>query len=328
MSSPIDFVICWVDGNDPNWRKEREKYKPEKKEDSRIIRYRDWDNLQYWFRGVDKFAPWVNKIHFVTWGHLPSWLNVNHPKLNIVKHEDYIPKQYLPTFSARPIELNLHRIAGLSEQFVFFNDDMFIIKPVKETDFFIKGKPRDIAAFDIGIKDDPTHGSAIYNAILVINKYFNKKDILKNNFLKWYNPIYGKHLIRTILLSPWNYITGFYTPHLPNAYLKSTFIEVWNKETELLSLTSSHKYRSNLDVTQYIFKFWQLASGNFIPRKNLGMVFNLGNEFEQAKDAIENRKYKIICLNDDDSIVDFENKKQIIISSFNKILPNKSEYEL
>src|SRR5699024_690064 len=149
MERPIDFVICWVDGGDPDWLKEKKRYSHDNNNDDRDIRYREWGIIKYWFRGVEKFAPWVNKIHFVTWGHTPSWLNVKHPKLNIVKHEDYIPSKYLPTFSSRPIELNLHRIKGLSEQFVFFNDDMFLLKPVKKEDFFKNGLPRDIAAQDV-----------------------------------------------------------------------------------------------------------------------------------------------------------------------------------
>ena len=60
-----------------------------KNADNRNVRFRDWDNMQYWFRAVEKFAPWVNKIHFVTYGHLPKWLNINNPKLNIAKHSDF-----------------------------------------------------------------------------------------------------------------------------------------------------------------------------------------------------------------------------------------------
>ncbi|MBR6159158.1 MAG: Stealth CR1 domain-containing protein, partial [Lachnospiraceae bacterium] len=126
----IDFVITWVDGNDPEWRKEKEKYSGKTTGDDREKRYRDWELLRYWFRGVENCAPWVNKIHFVTCGHLPDWLDTGHPKLNIVNHKDYIPEQYLPTFSCRPIELNLHRIPGLSDDFVYFNDDMFLLRPV------------------------------------------------------------------------------------------------------------------------------------------------------------------------------------------------------
>ena len=121
----IDFVMPWVDGSDIEWQREKTRYRDkevnQKEIDASMARYRDWDNLQYWFRGVEKFTPWVNKIHFITYGHLPKWLNTTNPKLQIVKHEDYIPEKYLPVFSARPIELNIHRIPGLSDKFVYFN---------------------------------------------------------------------------------------------------------------------------------------------------------------------------------------------------------------
>ena len=78
----------------------------------------------------------MRKVHFVTWGHIPQWLNTKHPKLNIVCHEDFIPQKFLPTFNSHTIEWNFHRIPGLTEQFVYFNDDMFLLKPVYMEDFF------------------------------------------------------------------------------------------------------------------------------------------------------------------------------------------------
>ena len=53
---PIDFVVTWVDGNDPVWQAEKAKYSPDKNADNRNVRFRDWDNMQYWFRAVEKFA--------------------------------------------------------------------------------------------------------------------------------------------------------------------------------------------------------------------------------------------------------------------------------
>jgi len=142
--SKIDFVILWVDGNDPKWLEEKNKYLNDKKMlTASASRYRDWDNLQYWFRGVEKFAPWVNNIYFITWGHVPSWLNINHPKLKIVNHKDYLDEKNLPVFNSNAIELEMHKITGLSEHFVAFNDDMFIINNVEESDFFRNGKPCD-----------------------------------------------------------------------------------------------------------------------------------------------------------------------------------------
>ena len=90
----IDIVITWVDGNDPEWRSEKNKTRYDKEQlaetDDREERFRDWENLRYWFRGIENCAPWVRKVHFVTWGHLPEWLNTKHPKLNIVRHTEYI----------------------------------------------------------------------------------------------------------------------------------------------------------------------------------------------------------------------------------------------
>ena len=69
-------------------------------------------------------------------GHYPDWLNLDCPKLRFIKHEDYIPKKYLPTFNSHTIELNFNRIKELSERFVYFNDDMFIIDYMEKSDFF------------------------------------------------------------------------------------------------------------------------------------------------------------------------------------------------
>lgn len=117
----IDFVVLWVDGNDPAWQQEKRQYAGLPAEDDLnqgALRFRDWDNMKYWFRAVEKYAPWVRKIHFVTWGHLPAFLNVNAPKLHIVNHREFIPEEYLPLFNSCAIEINIHRIPGLAEQFV------------------------------------------------------------------------------------------------------------------------------------------------------------------------------------------------------------------
>lgn len=106
-----------------------------------VCRYRDWASFRYWFRAVEKYAPWVRYVHLVTWGHVQSWLNLECPKLKIVNHKDYMPPEYLPTYNCNPLELNLFRISGLSEHFVYFNDDMLLARPVAPEDFFIGGKP-------------------------------------------------------------------------------------------------------------------------------------------------------------------------------------------
>ncbi len=140
MDKPIDFVVTWVDGSDPTWCEQRDFYAKElgraSTADSGDPRFRDWDIFRYWFRAVEQYAPWVHNVYLVTCGHVPEWLKTDAPKLKVVKHTDFIPEEYLPTFSSITIELNLHRIKDLSEHFVYFNDDMFLNQSVIPEDFF------------------------------------------------------------------------------------------------------------------------------------------------------------------------------------------------
>lgn len=105
MDEKIDFIVTYLDSEDTNWIKAKAENDGSDVAEAlnSTARYRNLDNFHYWFRAVERYAPWVNKIHLVTWGHIPEWLNTAHPKLNIIKHEDYIPEKYLPTFNSNVI---------------------------------------------------------------------------------------------------------------------------------------------------------------------------------------------------------------------------------
>lgn len=90
----IDFVVIWVNMDDPQWQEVFSKYsnaKGNSKNGVSKARFRDYGFLKYWFRGVEKFAPWVRKIHFVTCGQKPEWLDESNPKIHLVNHKDFIP---------------------------------------------------------------------------------------------------------------------------------------------------------------------------------------------------------------------------------------------
>lgn len=326
----IDFVIPWVDGGDPEWLKEKDYYSGKKTEedDARDIRFRDWETLKYWFRGVEKYAPWVNQIHFITWGHLPAWLNTEHPKLHIVNHKDYIPEQYLPTFSSHVIELNMHRIQGLSEHFVYFNDDIFILKPLLESDFFENGIPCDLCVANAITPRLGEFSPILLQTTSYINKHFNKKQDMKKNFGKWFSPKYGKLIIRTLCLTPWTFHTGFYNHHLAVPYEKKTLETVWKEEPEILNQTCLHRFRNDSDVNQYIFRYWRLASGDFVPHAILGKYMNMGNENAAIYQAIRNQRYKLFCVNDKENKADFEAEKRKLIDALESVFIDKSEFEL
>lgn len=332
INNEIDFVIIWVDGSDPKWRQEKSKYTTSVKEneDDSEHRYRDWDNLRFWFRSVEKFCPWVRKVHFVTWGHIPTWLNTNNEKLSIINHKDYIPEKYLPTFSSHTIELNLHRIDDLSERFVYFNDDMFVIKPTKKTDFFRSGKPCDSAVMNVHCYNmEDMVIMAPFRNIGVINHEFTMRGVIKNNISGWFNWRYGIDILRNIILLPCPRFPGMLQQHIPTSFCKSTFGEVWDKYEDILDETCMHKFRGMTDVNQWLIKEWQIASGNFFPRSTkVGRNIPAYN-IDVAVDCIKNQKAKMICLNDTEmSNNEFVECKDKIIKAFNCILPEKSSFEI
>lgn len=330
----IDFVITWVDGNDPEWKKQKASYNrlSSANEDDREERYRDWDNLQYWFRGVEKFAPWVRKIYFVTWGHLPVWLNKNHPKLRIVRHEDYIPKEFLPTFNSHTIEWNFHRIEGLSENFVYFNDDLFLTREVWPDDFFRNGKPVDMLALqpDVANVDNEVMPYIYLNNAMVLAKYFDKRNNMKKQPRAYFHFGYpAKYFLYNIFEMAFPRFTGFYTVHGPAPLMQKTYRKLWELEPQLLKEVCSHTFRQKGDISQYVLREYQKLSGDFIPQniEKICGYYEVSNQNNELRRAIIEQKKKILCLNDSNEHIDFIRAKTEIKQAFEQIFPEKSSFE-
>lgn len=337
VNFPIDIVIPWVDGSDPQWvaRKKavQEKLGKSISGDASETRYRDWGLLRFVFRGIERNAPWVHKIYLITDHQIPDWLDTSHPKLQLVSHEDYIPQQYLPTFSANTIELNLHRIEGLCEHFIYMNDDMFFTNPVKPEDFFTKkGLPKTTA---IVTPWKVTIGDYFFVPLIdaaVISRNFDFHHTVATHVGKWINYRYGINVFRTLLSLPYPYFVGFMEDHLPNAFLKSTFEEVWDTEGEILDQTCRHQFRENTDVNQYLMREWQVATGQFAPCSwRRGHAFQLRADWRQelthCRQYIGLNKGKLICLNDSSEIDDICSAKKMTLDMFYHYLPLRSLFE-
>lgn len=330
----IDFVIPWVDEDDPGWRAEYKKWSnklgtsSKSNLDSSDVRFRDWGLLRYWFRGIERFAPWVNRIHFVTYGHLPEWLNVDHPKLHVVKHSDFMPEDILPVFSSHPIELLLHKIDGLSENFVYFNDDTLLLQPVKRTDFFKKGVPVNTMSLHPVLPTYPVGMSGVVsNNVRLVNKNFDYKKSLRKNLLKYISPRQGKYIVKTLPLLVYNHFPGFANFHMPNSYKKATLETVWKMEGDELTTTIHHKFRDyEKDCSQWLFNYWQFANGDFVQR-DVRFGINTKVVDPNIERYILQKKAKCINIGDVDDINDFESAKTKVIDAFEKILPKKSNFE-
>ena len=110
----IDIVVLWVDGSDPEFIREKQAVTGKVADLDQEIdgeqRYRDYGILNYWFRMIEKHAPWVNNVYLITNGQKPDWLNLDHPKLKLVTHKEFMPNEYLPTYNSAAIEFLGHRL--------------------------------------------------------------------------------------------------------------------------------------------------------------------------------------------------------------------------
>ncbi len=329
----IDFVITWVDGSDEAWSRQRRQYKQTYQEDNCEERYRDWDLLKYWFRGVEQYAPWVRKIHLITWGHLPKWLDTQNPKLHIVRHEDYVPEEFLPTFNSNVLELYFHKIEDLTEHFVYFNDDMFLIDRVKPQSFFCGGKPCDMLAFQpvVANPKNPVMSHLFLNNSLVLSKYFDKRECVRKHpgdYFKIGYPLL--YFCYNLLELAFPLYTGFYTVHGPAPFCKSTYEELWKKEGELFRKMSGNRFRNEGDVTPYLFREWQKLSGNFKPKNILRDFdyFEIAENNKRLVEVIKKHKCRILCINDTWTSGEFQGAREEIQGAFEQILSNKSEFEI
>lgn len=141
-SLPIDIVYTWVDSGDPAFRAQLAAHLPPGAESNRTTtspaRFACHEELRYSLRSIERYAPWFNHIYIVTNGQVPHWLG-DHPKLTIVPHERILAPEYLPTFNSHVIGSALHRIPGLSEHYIYFNDDVMLLRRILPGDAFTDG---------------------------------------------------------------------------------------------------------------------------------------------------------------------------------------------
>ena len=296
----IDVVILWVDGSDPAWLAQKNACLPPAQKDSASQnRFRDWGLLPYWFRSLEKYAPWVRTVHFVTWGHIPSFLDPKAPKLHIVRHEEFIPQEYLPTFSSHTIEMNIHRIPGLAEHFIYFNDDIFPLLPCKPTDFFRGGK---------GILGMSHH-------LLAWDMF---KKICRNSDTKAREALGLKP--RYCFLRP---------QHTCQPMLKSEIKSVYDKlEKDILGSMTPTRTEKNLN--QYLYLDYMYLNGKIINERQSKKHFSVAwVSASKLRKFIEQPTHKLTCINDVHlSEERYTVLRTTLIEAFERRMPNKSKYEI
>lgn len=332
---PVDFVVTWVDDSDENWRAERDKHAALLGEEVSLdgnaaAMYQDYGTLRHWFRAVERCAPWVRKIHFVTAGQVPDWLNTDHPKIHLVNHTDIMAPENLPTFNPRAIQAGFENIEGLSENFVVFDDDTLLNQPVEPDFFFPRGLPYGMALPN-ALALRSSHSHALLNVAGVLNENFKQREVLRKHWRKWLSPRYGVELYRSAALLPWPYILPFAISHLPVPVNRSSMAEAFDAARGDLQSTSARKFRDPRDVLPIqLAAAWQATTGRFSPvgRSSIGKSFDLGaDSLNDMTNALQNRKVPTVCFNDTTS-VDVAPKAQVIRRALDRKFAEKSSFEL
>lgn len=271
----IDFVLPIVDPSDPQWQEQYLHYHDGGEGDI-PARFRDWGWLRYWLRSVEANAPWVHRIYILSCNPKPDWLRADGNRLVWLHHREFIPAEFLPTFNVNTIELHLHRIPGLSEHFVYFNDDTFINAPIEPEYYFRQGLPCDATLeglFFVPHFEEGNWGTQLmeFCDVGLLKKHFLRSEVVKGNWHRWYGSyLPWRFRLKALLLSFQQQFFNFCTPHHERPLLKSIFHEVWQAEPDYLR-RSCTRFRQPANANVYLMRYWHLASNRFWPdRVRLG----------------------------------------------------------
>ena len=340
----IDFVLPWVDSSDIRWQNNRNRYKygnNDTDDANSEARFRDMETLKYALRAIETNCPWYNKIFLITEGHAPEWLNVDHEKIVLVTHEElFIDPSHLPVFNSSAIEMNLVNLKELSDTFIYMNDDFIIFNPVECKRFFKEGKPVDFFSHHFlprgklfeALKGRDTWIQSLNHILLLLNQKFTpvqpeSKYLFHHtySFSDKVNNFLLRYVFRKLIwISHW---------HHPQPFLKQTLQDVYRTFPDEMMQCSQNRFRSNDDLTQYIYRYWQLIKGDFYPYKhNDGLVANL-DSFEILQEMITKLKtdntLRFVCFNDSVKLSDIEytKVKHALLSFLEQHFPKKASFE-
>lgn len=279
MQFKIDFVFPYVNPKDKVWIDTYKLYN----QDLSLIekeRFRDFSLLKYIFRSVEKFAPYINNVFLLVSNssQVPNYINTSYKKLKIITHDQFIPKEYLPTFNSNTIEMFLQNIPDLSEHFIYSNDDFIFINKTTPFDFFTKDGEKIKLAYEYMYNKTPiTFQYCCKRTWDVVEKIFNSNNSLIKDF---------------------TYIKQFHGAASPRLLkdCKDCFEKL---HTQLLdSITTFRDLEKNFN--QYLFGYYSLLNNNAIqiPTNQIGNYADINKGIDYILDSIHNSPTKMLCIND------------------------------
>ncbi|MGK4583963.1 stealth family protein [Kitasatospora sp. HPMI-4] len=309
---PIDVVYTWVDGNDPAWQRRRaeadgsaQDLNPEAANDAR---YMSRDELRYSLRSLHLNAPWVRTVYLVTDDQTPPWLDTSNPRIKVLSHREvFRDKGVLPTFNSHAIESQLHHVEGLSEQFLYFNDDVFLGRPISPQLFFhSNGLSKffpSVAAVPLGtpsLLDSPVSAAAK-----------NNRRLIEEDF--------GSTLVQKM-------------QHVPHALRRDVLAEIEEHFKELHQATSEAKFRSpsDLSVASSLHHYYGYHSARAVPSELKYAYLDLMHQSTSRRLAriLAARDLDVFCINDTVSDrKDLANQLELLQPFLDAYFPQPSPFE-
>ena len=308
----IDLVYLWVDGNDPVWKARHDACIGKSEEGVGVNckgRFADNDELKYSLRSVEMYAPWIRHIFIVTDSQVPAWLDVSNPKVSIVDHKDIMPEQALPCFNSRVIEHHLANIPGLSERFIYANDDMMLNKPVDPDVFFaadgfpiVRFNRRPFRKLTLWFKEK-VQRQRLSNYVLAIK---HTAELVEKR--------YGRYF-------------GGKTHHNMDAYLKSDCLRVREVfKPEIDAMLGNHE-RSASDVQRNVYSYVPIAEHRaHLQYVDRSTSFHLHIDNPEHFSKLDRYNPIFFCMNDSEYADDEDRMRAARFLS--ERFPKKSSFEI
>lgn len=299
MNDAIDFVIPFLNPESSTWRTAFNHYKDQDGVKG-FNRFRDWGTMKYVLRGIEANCPWFRKVHIILFDEtmIPGWLNTNSPKLHIVFHRDYIPDQFRPTFSSSVIEMFIHKITGLANNFIYSCDDMLILKPLPDDYFFKNNKP-------VSPLNDIRHDylNEIDDWCKIENNNYRLESKLLGGIMRCNHPHYQIPLSKTFMMFIWSLF-----------------------EQEFIEGLSHSKFRNKYENQIWIFDDLQRLLNYAIT--DIDIFSNAKYYWCNDGDFSCLTGKNIVCFNDTDYVTNYNEVKLKFIEYMERELPFKSSFEL
>jgi hypothetical protein len=313
LVGPVDIVYTWVDSSDPAWQRTRRDHAttdadlPSADNDER---YLDREELRYSLRSLELFAPFVRRVHLVTADQVPDWLETRHPRLHVVSHRDIFPDEgMLPTFNSHAIEACLHRIPGLSENYLYLNDDVLFGQEVTKHDFFTAGGLKKIR-FGFGVAYD---GRPQREAIPTDWAAHNANVLLEREFGLWF-----KRKLK----------------HVQHPQKRSLLYELEERFPREIDETRRARFRSENDLAlpSMLAGFYAVATGRGVEWPHVPYEYVYADtgapDWEERRDRILEKRPKFICVNATrHRHYDLEEQERNLRSLLDGLFPVPSRFE-